>query len=128
VILTEAGERLLERAYVILREHDAALEEMAALTGAHKGRLRIGSASAMVSGDPLPQILRELKKTYVNVEPSVASGTSEHLIQQVSGRRNRCGLSSRCRLKLGECRPNCLTRIIWWPSVRRGTTWPNRKL
>jgi DNA-binding transcriptional LysR family regulator len=83
VILTEAGERLLERAYVILREHDAALEEMAALTGAHKGRLRIGSASAMVSGDPLPQILRELKKTYVNVEPSVASGTSEHLIQQV---------------------------------------------
>jgi DNA-binding transcriptional LysR family regulator len=83
VILTEAGERLLERAYVILREHDAALEEMAALTGAHKGRLRIGSASAMVSGDPLPQILRELKKNYVNVEPSVASGTSEHLIQQV---------------------------------------------
>src|SRR6476660_2741419 len=83
VILTEAGEKLLERAYVILREHDAALEEMAALTGAHKGRLRIGSASAMVSGDPLPQILRELKKTYVNVEPSVASGTSEHLVQQV---------------------------------------------
>lgn len=83
VILTEAGERLLERAYVILREHDAALEEMAALTGAHKGRLRIGSASAMVSGDPLPQILRELKKTYANAEPSVASGTSEQLVQQV---------------------------------------------
>ncbi|HSQ24470.1 MAG TPA: LysR family transcriptional regulator [Pyrinomonadaceae bacterium] len=83
VILTEAGERLLERAYVILREHDAALEEMAALTGAHKGRLRVGSASAMVSGDPLPQILRELKKTYANVEPSVASGTSEQLVQQV---------------------------------------------
>ncbi len=83
VILTEAGERLLERAYVILREHDAALEEMAALTGAHKGRLRIGSASAMVSGDPLPRILRELKKTYANVEPSVASGTSEQLVQQV---------------------------------------------
>ena len=83
VILTEAGERLLERAYVILREHDAALEEMAALTGAHKGRLRIGSASARVSGDPLPQILRELKKTYANVEPSVASGTSEQLVQQV---------------------------------------------
>ncbi|MGZ8848608.1 MAG: LysR family transcriptional regulator [Pyrinomonadaceae bacterium] len=83
VILTEAGERLLERAYVILREHDAALEEMAALTGAHKGRLRIGSASAMVSGDPLPQILRELKKNYANVDTSVASGTSEQLVQQV---------------------------------------------
>src|SRR5580765_7628544 len=83
VILTEAGEKLLERAYVILREHDAALEELAALTGAHKGRLRIGSASAMVSADPLPQILRELKKTHEAVETSVASGTSEALVQQV---------------------------------------------
>jgi len=83
VILTEAGEKLLERAYVILREHDAALEEMAALTGAHKGRLRIGSASAMVSADPLPQILRELKKSHEAVETSVSSGTSESLVQQV---------------------------------------------
>jgi DNA-binding transcriptional LysR family regulator len=83
VILTEAGEKLLERAYVILREHDAALEEMAALTGAHRGRLRIGSASAMVAADPLPQILRELKKNHDAVETSVASGTSEELVQQV---------------------------------------------
>jgi DNA-binding transcriptional LysR family regulator len=83
VILTEAGEKLLERAYVILREHDAALEEMAALTGAHRGRLRIGSASAMVSADPLPEILRELKKIHAAVETSVASGTSEALVRQV---------------------------------------------
>ena len=83
VILTEAGERLLERDYVILREHDAALEEMAALTGAHRGRLRIGSASAMVAADPLPQILRELRKTHEAVETSVSSGTSEALVQQV---------------------------------------------
>lgn len=83
VILTEAGEKLLERAYVILREHDAALEEMAALTGAHRGRLRIGSASAGVSAHPLPQILRELKQRHAAVETSVASGTSEQLVQQV---------------------------------------------
>jgi len=83
VILTEAGEKLLERAYVILREHDAALEEMAALTGAHRGRLRIGSASAMVAADPLPHILRELKKSHEAVETSVSSGTSEALVQQV---------------------------------------------
>src|SRR5204862_7538575 len=68
VLLTEAGEYLLERARVILREHDAALEELAALTGAHKGRLRIGSASAMGSADPLPQILRGLRKTHEAVE------------------------------------------------------------
>jgi DNA-binding transcriptional LysR family regulator len=83
VILTEAGEKLLERAYTILREHDAALEELAALTGAHRGRLRIGSASAMVSADPLPQILRELRQAHSGVETSVVSGTSESLVKQV---------------------------------------------
>lgn len=83
VILTEAGEKLLERAYTILREHDAALEELAALTGAHRGRLRIGSASAMVSADPLPQILRELRGTHPGVETSVISGTSESLVKKV---------------------------------------------
>ncbi len=83
VILTEAGEKLLVRAYAILREHDAALEEMAALTGAHRGRLRVGTASAGVSGHSLPQILRELKKQHAAVEASVVSGTSEQLVQHV---------------------------------------------
>jgi DNA-binding transcriptional LysR family regulator len=83
VILTEAGEKLLERAYVILREYDAALEELAALTGAAHGRLRIGSASARVTADPLPQVLRELRETHPGVEASVVSGTSESLVRQV---------------------------------------------
>ena len=83
VLLTEAGEKLLERARLILREHDAALNELAALTGADKGRLRIGSASAMVSGDPLPQILRTLKAAHGGVETSVMSGTSEDLVQRL---------------------------------------------
>ena len=83
VILTEAGEKLLDRAQLILREYDAALDEMAALTGAEKGRLRIGSASAMVSADPLPRILKELKKAHPGAETSVASGTSEELVQSI---------------------------------------------
>jgi DNA-binding transcriptional LysR family regulator len=83
VILTEAGEKLLERAYTILREHDAAIEELAALTGAHRGRMRIGSASAMVSADPLPNILRELRVAHPGVETSVVSGTSESLVKMV---------------------------------------------
>ena len=83
VILTEAGENLLERARVILREHDAALDELAELTGAHRGRLRLGSASARVSSHPLPQILKELRKKHEAVEVSVASGTSEELVQQI---------------------------------------------
>ena len=83
VLLTEAGEQLLERARVILREHDAALEELAALTGARRGRLRLGSASAGVSGHALPKILRELRKTHEATEVSVASGTSEELVRQL---------------------------------------------
>lgn len=83
VILTEAGEKLLDRAQTILREHDVALHELAALAGAEQGRLRIGSASAMVSANPLPQILKALKKAHPAVETSVESGTSEQLVQRI---------------------------------------------
>jgi DNA-binding transcriptional LysR family regulator len=84
VILTEAGEHLLHRARQILREHDAALEEIAELAGAERGRLRIGSASAMVLTDQLPRILKELRKQHPGAEISVTSGTSESLVEQIS--------------------------------------------
>ena len=83
VVLTEAGERLLDRAHAILREHDAALAEMAELAGAERGRLRLGSASAMVSADPLPAILKELRETHRQAEVSVVTGTSESLVKQI---------------------------------------------
>lgn len=83
VFLTEAGEALLERARRILREHDAAVAEIADLAGAERGRLRIGSASAMVSADPLPQILKELRARHPGAEVSIASGTSEALVRQI---------------------------------------------
>ena len=82
-VLTHAGEILLERALRILREHDAALEEMAELSGATRGRLRLGSASAMFSSDPLPQLLKELRKRHPHAEVSVVSGTSEALVRQI---------------------------------------------
>jgi DNA-binding transcriptional LysR family regulator len=83
VLLTEAGEALLERARRILREHDAALAEIAELAGAERGRLRVGSASAMVSADPLPLILRELRERHPRAEVSIVSGTSESLVRQI---------------------------------------------
>lgn len=83
VILTEAGEQLLRRARHILREHDAALDEIAELAGAERGRLRIGSASAMVLTDQLPGILKELRKQHPAAEISVTSGTSEVLVDQI---------------------------------------------
>jgi DNA-binding transcriptional LysR family regulator len=83
VILTEAGEKLLVRARAIMREHAAALSEMAELSGAERGRIRIGSSSAMVSADPLPQILKELRAAHPRVETSVTSGTSQALVEQI---------------------------------------------
>jgi DNA-binding transcriptional LysR family regulator len=83
-VLTHAGERLLERARRILREHDAALAELAELSGTSHGRLRLGSASAMFSSDQLPQILTELRARCENVEVTVTSGTSEALVRQIT--------------------------------------------
>ena len=83
VILTEAGEQLLRRARHILREHDAALDEIAELAGAERGRLRIGSASAMVLTDQLPAILKELRKQHPAADIAVTSGTSEVLVDQI---------------------------------------------
>jgi len=83
VMLTEAGEQLLQRARQILRDHDAAVEEIAELAGAERGRLRIGSASAMVTTDVLPRLLKEVRKQHSAADITVASGTSEALVQQI---------------------------------------------
>ena len=83
VILTEAGEHLLERARKILREHNAALEEIAEIAGAEYGRLRIGSASAMFATTQLPAILQNLKDRFPNAQLSVSSGTSQTLVEKI---------------------------------------------
>ncbi|HEX8338101.1 MAG TPA: LysR family transcriptional regulator, partial [Pyrinomonadaceae bacterium] len=83
VVLTEAGERLMARAQHILREHDAALAELAELAGAKHGRLRVGSASGMVSSDSLPAILKKLRRAHPNADVSVTSGTSEELVKKI---------------------------------------------
>jgi DNA-binding transcriptional LysR family regulator len=83
VMLTEAGEQLLQRARQILRDHDAAVDEIAELAGAERGRVRIGSASAMVTTDVLPKLLKEIRKLHPRSEITVASGTSDTLVQQI---------------------------------------------
>lgn len=83
VILTEAGEYLLERARKILREHDTALAEIAELGGVEHGRLRIGSASAEFATTQLPHILEELRAKYPNSELNVSAGTSQILVDKI---------------------------------------------
>ena len=83
VVLTEAGEKLLERALLILREHDAAVAEIAELAGAEHGRLRVGSSSATVSAESLPRLFKEMLKAHPQVDITVTSGTSESLVRHI---------------------------------------------
>ena len=83
VILTEAGELLIHRARKILREHSAALAEIAEIAGAEHGRLRIGSASATFATMQLPAILERLKNRFPNAEITVNSGTSQVLVEKI---------------------------------------------
>ena len=83
VILTEAGEYLLERARKILREHDSALAEIAEVAGAEYGRLRIGSASGTFAMNQLPGIMKQLKEKFPNSELTVSAGTSQALVERM---------------------------------------------
>ncbi len=83
VILTEAGEMLMSRARRIIREHSAALAEIAEIAGAEHGRLRIGSASASFTILQLPTILESLKTKFPNAQITVASGTSQVLVDKI---------------------------------------------
>jgi DNA-binding transcriptional LysR family regulator len=83
VILTEAGEYLLDRARKILREHDTALAEIAELGGVEHGRLRIGSASAEFATMQLPHILQGLREKFPNSELAVSAGTSQTLVDKI---------------------------------------------
>ncbi len=83
VIMTEAGEYLLDRARKILREHDTALAEIAELGGVEHGRLRIGSASAEFAAQQLPGILQKLRQKFPNSEIAVAAGTSATLVEKI---------------------------------------------
>lgn len=83
VILTEAGEYLLDRARKILREHDSALAEIAELGGAEHGRLRIGSASAEFAASQLPGILQKIREKFPNSDLSVIAGTSQALVDKI---------------------------------------------
>jgi len=83
VVLTEAGEQLLQRARHILRDHDAAVDEVAELAGTQRGRLRIGSASAGVTTYVLPKLLKEVRRQHKDAHLSLVSGTSDALVNQL---------------------------------------------
>lgn len=92
--LTEAGKALLARTDPILRAHDEAKAELAAISGASRGRLGIGVASTTITVHPLPEILLEIKRQYPLIDVSVAGGTSEWIVEQILANSIDVGLVS----------------------------------
>jgi LysR family cyn operon transcriptional activator len=92
--LTEVGRALLAHAETILNEHDRAKAELAAITGAARGRLSLGVASTTITVHPLPEILREIKRRHPLLDLSVAGGTSEWIIEQILAGQIDVGLVS----------------------------------
>ena len=62
--LTETGKALLEHTEAILRAHDDAKSDLAAIGGVSRGRLHLGVASTAVTANPLPEILSEIKRRH----------------------------------------------------------------
>jgi DNA-binding transcriptional LysR family regulator len=83
VIITEAGQVLLERARNILNEHDGAIGQIAEIAGGEYGRLRIGSASGMFATRQLPSIIKEIRKMRPKIDLTVRSGTSQELVDRI---------------------------------------------
>ncbi len=81
--LTEGGRALLGHAETIIRAHDEAKADLAAIGGASRGRLRLGVASTAITANPLPEILSEIKRQYALLDLSVVGGTSEMIIEQI---------------------------------------------
>ena len=81
--LTEAGRALLGHAETILRAHDEAKADLAAISGPSRGRLHLGVASTAITAHPLPEILSEIKRKYALLDLSVVGGTSERIIEQI---------------------------------------------
>jgi len=83
VIITEAGQVLLERARTILNEHDGAICQIAEIAGGEYGRLRIGTASGMFASNQLPSIIHEIKRLKPKIDLTVNSGTSHELVERI---------------------------------------------
>lgn len=85
VVLTQAGEQLLQHATKILQEMENAREALAHLGRWGRGRLRLG-ASTTACQHILPTVLREFKESFpehnITIEPADSPGIVASLLRQ----------------------------------------------
>lgn len=79
VLLTQAGEQLLQHADKILQEMSTARESINQLSKWGHGRLRVG-ASTTACQYVLPEVLMEFKKSFPQAEITVAPGDTREAI------------------------------------------------
>lgn len=79
VVLTQAGEQLLQHAEKILAEMSAARDSLAALGKWGKGRLRLG-ASTTACHQLIPPVLREFKESFPDHAITLEPGDTPELV------------------------------------------------
>ena len=79
VVLTQAGEQLLQHAEKILSEMDAARNSLSALGKWGRGRLRLG-ASTTACQHLIPPVLREFKESFPDHAISLEPGDTPELV------------------------------------------------
>jgi len=82
ITLTETGKILFRYAEKILSEYESASIEIAKVTGALGGEIRIGVAS-LLGRYLLPKLIGMLKQKYPKIEIVMLVGDSAHLIQKI---------------------------------------------
>jgi DNA-binding transcriptional LysR family regulator len=83
VRLTEAGAVLLPWARRLLSEVEQAQQDLDALSGLRRGRLRLGLIQTVASAVDLPAILGDYRTRHPGIELSVSYRTSEDLLAAV---------------------------------------------
>ncbi|MDQ1208294.1 DNA-binding transcriptional LysR family regulator [Acinetobacter baylyi] len=87
VELTDIGMCLIQRSRMILGLAETMRQEAADARGMKRGTLRIGSFGPTSSMQLLPNILKEYRKLYPNIEVHVSEGPDNQVVQWIMDRK-----------------------------------------
>lgn len=107
VRLTAAGRVLLEKAAIVLDAVREARDSVAAVQGAERGKLSIGTVQGLPAFLDLPALLARYHKRHPMIEVRLCQGGSAHLIDKL-----RNGVLDLAFLPIGDMPTDVATRMI----------------
>ncbi|SMC42790.1 LysR substrate-binding domain-containing protein [Rhizobium sp. RU36D] len=107
VRLTAAGRVLLEKAAIVLDAAREARDSVAAVQGAERGKLAIGTVQGLPAFLDLPALLARYHKRHPMIEVRLCQAGSAHLIDKL-----RNGLLDIAFLPMGDMPSDIMTRMI----------------